>query len=262
MQLQEPVLLRSYRLNDQKGWESLSLDRFCSATTLCFCILWIVVRIAERRVPFLNANVRVQKSNHLQMTGLEPECVSSWVAFVATIGWAYLLFFRFVFFSFSWENTYFFDMGNLLLFVCLCVSVFERGRKSVSVFDRYAYQACFGLANSSLLLSRKRMFGGLGCFEAILEKSVKMDLFSEVSGTYKNLELLWEWELRRQGKRLGENFAYCSFAESERELSRGDREIERVCVRKRRVDEQGLVGTCFLQRKYVQRNELFKAIFL
>ena len=47
-----------------------------------------------------------------------------------------------------------------------------------------------------------------------------------------------------------------------KELSRGDRETERVCVRKRRVDEQGLVGTCFLQSKNVQRNELFKAIFL
>ena len=36
MQLQEPVVLRRYRLNDQKGWESLSLDRFCSAMTFVF----------------------------------------------------------------------------------------------------------------------------------------------------------------------------------------------------------------------------------
>ena len=38
MQLLETVLLRSYRSNDQKGWESLSLDRFCSATT-CISII-------------------------------------------------------------------------------------------------------------------------------------------------------------------------------------------------------------------------------
>ena len=36
MQLQEPAMLRCYRLNDQKGWESLSLDRFCSAMTFVF----------------------------------------------------------------------------------------------------------------------------------------------------------------------------------------------------------------------------------
>ena len=42
----------------------------------------------------------------------------------------------------------------------------------------------FGLANSSLLLSRKKDVQRIGLFEAIFVKSLKIDLFSDYSETW------------------------------------------------------------------------------
>ena len=72
----------------------------------------------------LSVDIRMQRSNHLQMTGLEPECVSSWVAFVATIGWAYLMFFWFVFFPSG--KTFLFWYG--LLYYSFRLFLVERKR--------------------------------------------------------------------------------------------------------------------------------------
>ena len=91
MQLPEPALLRSYRVNDQNSWESLSWDRFCSAATTLYPP-WHCVQIAFGRAPL---GVSLSSCVYADVKSPVDDRVGTGAckllsSLVVTIRWAYL----------------------------------------------------------------------------------------------------------------------------------------------------------------------------